>query len=153
MILAALVQAEDHRFYWHNGVDWARTARAATEWALRHQGGGGSTIEQQLVRVVTGEYERTLGRKLREVVAGGSLGVAVTKAEVLRAYLEAGYFGVGMIGVHQASRKLELDPANVGAEGAAEIVAHLRFPWSPAESAAWRRRRKERTRWILSRLT
>jgi len=153
MVHAALVQAEDRRFFWHSGIDWLRTTRATVEWTLGRQAGGGSTIEQQFVRVATGHYQRTVRRKIREMVAATALQRILSKQEILSGYLSLAYFGSGMTGIDHASRKLGIDTTAATPETAAQLVSHLRFPWSPTESERWQARRKERTRWITSRIT
>ena len=74
LLVAALIAAEDRRFFRHAGIDFGRTLRAALGWFLGRRSGGGSTVEQQLVRVLTGRMERTLGRKLREILAAAGVG-------------------------------------------------------------------------------
>src|SRR5690242_20336233 len=62
-----LVSGEDHRHGRHHGFDLIAIARAVWRRIARGKYEGASTIEQQLVRVITGRYERTLRRKVREI--------------------------------------------------------------------------------------
>ena len=61
-----LISAEDHRSDYHFGIDQIGMVRAFYVWLTRNEVQGASTIEQQFVRTVTGDYERSLLRKLRE---------------------------------------------------------------------------------------
>ncbi len=62
-----LVSGEDHRHGWHPGFDIVAILRAVWRRLFFGSREGGSTIEQQLVRTITGRYERTFCRKLREI--------------------------------------------------------------------------------------
>ena len=69
-IVDAAVASEDKRFYTHKGVDWYRTAGA---FFSNGDGGGGSTITQQLIKNLTGDNEVSWERKLREIFRALSL--------------------------------------------------------------------------------
>jgi membrane carboxypeptidase/penicillin-binding protein PbpC len=62
-----LITAEDHRFFHHGGIDPIATCRAVWRWITLGRHEGASTIEMQIVRVLSGNYERTLKRKMREM--------------------------------------------------------------------------------------
>lgn len=101
----AVVAIEDRRFYEHNGVDprgVLRAARANTSAGSVQQ--GGSTITQQLAKVLFTDGERSLTRKLREVLLAYELEVRVDKDQVLEAYLNTVYYGNGAYGVESAAR-------------------------------------------------
>jgi penicillin-binding protein 1A len=152
LLVAALIAAEDHRFFRHSGIDFLRTLRAGSEWLLGRRAGGGSTIEQQLVRVTTGHMERTLSRKVREILAAAAVGSILSKSEVAKSYLLTGYFGRGMRGLNGASRALGFDYSSCTAEEAANLVSCMKYPWSPDAPPRWTARRKERAKWIALRL-
>jgi membrane peptidoglycan carboxypeptidase len=66
-MIELLLAGEDHRFPYHPGVDTVALCRAL--WmTVRGSPQGGSTVAMQLVRTITGRYERTLGRKIREIM-------------------------------------------------------------------------------------
>jgi hypothetical protein len=152
LLVATLIAAEDHRFFRHSGIDFGRTLRAALAWVLDRRAGGGSTVEQQLVRVLTGRMERTLGRKLREILAAAAVGRVLSKREVAAAYLLNGYFGRGRVGIRRAAQAQGFDYAECTAEETAQVISCLKYPCSPDEAPRWTARRKERARWIASRL-
>ncbi|MGH6788943.1 MAG: transglycosylase domain-containing protein [Pseudolabrys sp.] len=102
----AFVAIEDRRFYDHNGVDPFGIARAALANVL-HRGysQGGSTITQQLAKNLFLTQERTIHRKLQEVVLALWLERKFTKTQILELYLNRVYFGSGAYGVEQASQR------------------------------------------------
>lgn len=102
----AVVAIEDQRFYEHNGVDLEgiiRAARANAEAGEVRQ--GGSTITQQLVKLLFTEGERTLTRKIREALLAYELEARADKNKVLETYLNTVYFGNGAYGVEAASKR------------------------------------------------
>jgi penicillin-binding protein 1A len=102
---AALVAVEDHRFYQHGALDFIGLARAA--WVnLIHMRivQGGSTITQQVARTLFLTNERTLRRKIRELLLTIWLERTFTKNEILEIYLNRVYLGSGTWGVDAASR-------------------------------------------------
>lgn len=89
---------------------------------------GASTIAMQLVRVLTGRYERTLSRKLLEMYAAMRLTKHINKDEIPRLYLFVAYYGWRMNGLIQASNRLNIDFSNCTDYEAASIVARLKYP-------------------------
>jgi 1A family penicillin-binding protein len=107
-ISPALVQAilaiEDQRFYDHGGIDVVRVAGAAWNNVLeRRAAQGGSTLTQQLARQSFLTPDKTIQRKLREIVVAARLEDEFTKDEILELYLNKVYFGDGLYGVEAAS--------------------------------------------------
>src|ERR1700686_1168007 len=66
IVQALLISGEDHRFFDHAGIDFIAVCRAVWRGHVLRRREGASTIEMQLVRVLTGRFERTLVRKIRE---------------------------------------------------------------------------------------
>ncbi|MDB2407302.1 PBP1A family penicillin-binding protein [Jannaschia sp.] len=103
-LIDAVVATEDRRFFDHGGVDMRGIARAAV--ANIRGGGivqGGSTITQQLVKVLYLTPERTLQRKLQEVVLAMTLEHQLGKDRILELYLNSVYLGGGAWGASAAS--------------------------------------------------
>jgi penicillin-binding protein 1A len=101
----AVIAVEDERFYEHPGFDPVGIARAA--WTDVVAGGvvqGGSTITQQYVKNVYTGGERTIGRKVREVLLAVKLEQELGKDEILESYLNTIYFGHGAYGVEAAAQ-------------------------------------------------
>lgn len=103
-LVRAMVAIEDQRFYDHAGVDLIRILGAAVS-NLREgrRAQGGSTITQQLARTSFLTRDKTLQRKMKEVVVAARLEGEFTKDEILRLYLNKVYFGDGLYGVEAAS--------------------------------------------------
>ena len=104
-LVNAVVAIEDRRFYSHLGLDPAAIARAA---ARNYQAGrireGGSTITQQLAKVLYLTPEQTFRRKLKEAVIATWLDFRLSKDEILTAYLNNIYFGAGATGIADAAK-------------------------------------------------
>ena len=102
----AFIAIEDRRFHMHYGVDPIGLARAAVANVL-HRGvsQGGSTITQQLAKNLFLTQERTLWRKLQEVVLAVWLERKLSKSEILELYLNRVYFGSGAYGVEAAAQR------------------------------------------------
>lgn len=124
----ALIAGEDHRFFSHQGVDFLGILRAIYSTFIRFRLQGASTIEQQLVRVITERYEVSLSRKLREALLAMCLGVNFTKIEIARCYLDNGYYGWSMKGMIEACKNLHVDPACASIHGASSVIARLKYP-------------------------
>lgn len=125
-----LILAEDHRFFQHHGVDIISICRAIWRRATTGAIEGGSTLEQQLVRILTGRYERTLQRKVREVCLASLVTKAIPKSEIPSLYLSVAYFGWRMNGFLQVCRLLGLNHRQLSVQQAADVVARLKYPQS-----------------------
>src|SRR5690606_36448739 len=101
----AVVAAEDQHFWEHGGVDAEALVRAALENSREGEVvQGGSTITQQLVKNRYLSGERTLDRKLDELILAARLEREMTKEEILFEYLDTTYFGGGAYGVGAAAQ-------------------------------------------------
>ena len=100
----SFVAIEDRRFFEHRGVDRQGMLRAML--ANLSAGGtvqGGSTITQQLVKNLFLKPERTIQRKLQEMILAGRIESRLTKDEILERYLSNVYFGDNVYGLRAAS--------------------------------------------------
>ena len=102
----AFVAIEDRRFYSHFGVDPVGLVRAVAANVL-HRGvsQGGSTLTQQLAKNLFLTQERTLWRKMQELVLALWLERKFSKREILELYLNRVYFGSGAYGVEAAAQR------------------------------------------------
>ncbi|KAL0011460.1 hypothetical protein SO802_006568 [Lithocarpus litseifolius] len=96
----AIVAYEDRRFFMHHGVDPVGIARAVLSFSSR---GGGSTITQQLVKNTFLKNERTLSRKVVEMVLALALERTMSKRRILSCYMNKIYWGHGIYGIKSAS--------------------------------------------------
>jgi penicillin-binding protein 1A len=105
----ATISLEDKRFYQHHGIDPEGIARSIWGNVRSHDlfsGGGGSTLEQQLVRNlgVNGlTKQKTLSRKVHEWIAAVQLERTKSKQEILEMYLNQVNYGSGCFGVEAAA--------------------------------------------------
>jgi membrane carboxypeptidase/penicillin-binding protein len=146
----ALVAAEDHRFWHHCGVDLRSVVRAIVRFANGRREGA-STIQQQLVRVVTNRYEVSLARKSRELVFAIALGKFFSRDQLVRLYLARGYYGHRMSGVRAACAHLGIGLRTASPREAAEVVARLRYPEPSVATPVYVARVEQRVRHILRR--
>ena len=105
-LIDAVLAMEDRRFFEHAGFDLQGVLRAAL--ANLEAGAavqGGSTITQQLAKNLFLSSERSLTRKIQEVLLAVWLERRLTKDEILARYLDTVYLGAGAYGVDAASRR------------------------------------------------
>ena len=104
-LIEAIISVEDSRFFEHNGVDFRGIARAAYQ---NLQAGrvveGGSTITQQLAKVLFLTPKQTFKRKFKEALLALKIERNYTKKEIMERYFNKIYFGSGAYGVEAASR-------------------------------------------------
>ncbi len=102
----AVIATEDRRFYAHFGVDPIGLVRALI---INYRSGkvvqGGSTITQQLAKNLFLNPDRTIRRKIQEMVMAVWLEAKYSKVEILQLYLNRVYFGAGAFGVDAAARR------------------------------------------------
>jgi penicillin-binding protein 1A len=102
----AIIATEDRRFYEHAGLDWRGIGRAVLKdiRAGRFKEGG-STITQQLAKVLFLTSEKTISRKLREAILALQIERRYRKDEILELYLNQVYMGSGAYGVEAAANR------------------------------------------------
>lgn len=85
----AIVAIEDERFNEHFGVDWKRTISAFANLILHFNQTeyGGSTLTQQLIKVMTGNNDHSIQRKITEILSAVEMEKYYSKDEILQAYL------------------------------------------------------------------
>ena len=102
----AFIAIEDRRFYSHHGVDPLGITRAVIADLMRRGASqGASTITQQLAKNLFLTQERTVSRKLQEMVLAFWLEHKFSKAQIFELYLNRVYFGSGAYGVEGAARR------------------------------------------------
>jgi penicillin-binding protein 1A len=101
----AFLAVEDRAFYRHQGVNLKAVARAVINNVTGKDLQGGSTITQQLVRGILLTNERTVSRKIREMILAYRLEAALPKDRILELYLNQIYLGQGAYGVEAAARE------------------------------------------------
>lgn len=125
-MLNAIVAVEDSRFWKHKGIDYIGIARAITKDIIHASlKEGGSTITQQLAKVVFLSPEKTIKRKLMEVSLAIKIEKNLSKKEILELYLNKIYLGHGAYGIEMAARKYFNKPAKQLNLAEASLIAGL----------------------------
>jgi membrane peptidoglycan carboxypeptidase len=130
-VLRALVAIEDEHFYQHHGIDTIGLARAA--WDDMKAGRlveGGSTITAQLAKnAYLGGSDRTIPRKLEDLVLAAKLERRYDKRQILEMYLNLAYYGEGAYGIGAASeRYFGVSPAHLDVAEAALLAGLVQAP-------------------------
>lgn len=122
----AVLAVEDRNFYHHFGANPVSIVRAlivnANEGKVRQ---GGSTITQQLAKNIFLTGERTMKRKIQELMLAVWLEQKFHKDEILTLYLNRVYFGAGAYGVDAASYRYFGKSAHALSVGEAAVLAGL----------------------------
>ena len=143
----AVIATEDKRFYYHWGIDPIGIARAISQNYRRGRiVEGGSTITQQLTKVLFLTPDKSLERKLKEAVLALELERRYTKDRILEMYLNQVYFGHGAYGVEAASRTyFGKSVSELNVREAALLAGLPRAPttYSPFEHGEAAKRRRE----------
>ncbi len=126
----AILTSEDARFYEHGGVDFQGILRAIlTDLKLQSANQGGSTITQQLIRTVYLTNQKSIARKVREMVLSIEMERRYSKDQIFSWYLNAVPFGQNAYGVEAASQTYFNKPASdISVAEAAALTALLPAP-------------------------
>lgn len=146
-----LIAAEDHRFMQHRGIDPIAIIRATYKTCFFGKLEGGSTIAMQLARVISGKYEKSLSRKLQEMIYAHKITKFISREEIPRIYLSIAYFGHGMTGIENACKKIGMDINSCSKTQAAEIIARLKYPEPSKPSKSINTKISQRAKHIIRR--
>ena len=129
-LINAFIAIEDKRFYRHGGVDYLRTLSAVRNYLF---GGdksfGGSTITQQLIKNLTGDTDRSISRKVGEMMRAASLERKLSKHDILEQYLNVVNLAEGCYGVKTAANAYySKEPAALTLAECATIAAITNNP-------------------------
>ena len=103
-VIDAFIATEDKRFYEHNGINIGRIIKATfTNIINGYAKEGASTITQQLIKNTHLSSEKTLDRKVKEILLALQLEKEYTKDEILSTYFNILYFGHNIYGLQDAS--------------------------------------------------
>jgi penicillin-binding protein 2A len=130
-VVHALISTEDRNFYNHHGFDIKGIARAALRMVINRsaEGGGGSTITQQLAKNAYLSLDQTFSRKAKELFLAIEIEKKYSKDEILEMYLNSSYFGNGVWGIQDASLKyFGVNASDLTVGEAATLVGMLKGP-------------------------
>ena len=105
LLESSFISAEDKRFFKHNGIDLMGLSRALIR-NIRsgYLKEGGSTITQQVARLIFLDNDLSFQRKLKEIFISLILDFRYSKKQILKIYLNKIYLGSGAYGVNEASQ-------------------------------------------------
>lgn len=98
----AVIATEDRSFYKNSGINYGRFFLAIL---TAGRSGGGSTITQQLAKNAYLSQDQTVERKAKEFFLALEINKKYSKKEILTMYLNNAYFGNGVWGIEDASKK------------------------------------------------
>ncbi|NLG54909.1 MAG: penicillin-binding protein [Rhodococcus sp.] len=126
----AVLAAEDRDFYTNPGFSLSGFARAARDNVTGAQdAGGGSTITQQYVKTALVGSDRSLTRKMKELVISSKMAREWAKDDILAAYLNTIYFGRGAYGIAAASKAYFDKPVEeLTVEEGAVLASSIQLP-------------------------
>ena len=152
LMKAAILAAEDDRFYQHGGVDYMGMARAAIA-NVRGRREGASTITMQVARTFFLTREKTLARKLSEVLLAFKIEANLTKDQILELYVNQIFLGQRAYGF--ASAASVYFGKSLGDLTVAEAAMLAGLPQAPSRQNPFAnaKRAKERQQYVLRRMS
>ena len=148
----AILAAEDERFYQHGGVDYLSIARAALSNVTSGTQQGAGTITMQVARNFFLTREKTVSRKLREVLLAWKIEASLPKDEILELYINQIFLGQRAYGFAAAAQIYFGKPlADVTVAEAAMLAGLPKAPsaYNPVSNP---RRAKTRQLYVLRRM-
>ena len=147
----AVIAAEDQRFFSHPGYDLAElTAALDANQKAGQVERGGSTLSQQLARLILTGSERSAERKLRELLYAVEMEDTLGKPRILQLYLDNAPWGEGLCGAEAAARRyFKRSARNLEPAQAVWLASMLNNPGAALEK--WQRDGHidgERARWV-----
>ncbi|MGK6309480.1 biosynthetic peptidoglycan transglycosylase [Variovorax sp. DT-64] len=149
----AVIAAEDQRFFSHPGYDLVELTAAldANQKAAQVERGG-STLSQQLARLIVTGSERSAERKLRELLYAVEMEQTLGKPRILQLYLDNAPWGPdGLCGAEAAARRyFKRSARNLEPAQAVWLAAMLNNPGAALEK--WQRDGRidgERAKWVV----
>lgn len=126
----AFIAAEDVRFYSHKGIDPYRILGAIrSNLKSGTLAEGASTITQQLAKLTHLSPEKTIRRKLEEIVLAFRIEQHYSKQEILEMYLNTVYFGRGAYGIQAAAKAyFDIDASELNTAQSAALAAIIKAP-------------------------
>ena len=151
-LIEILIVAEDRRYSCHFGIDPIGIFRAIWVNLTTTEFQGASTIEQQFVRVVTGRYEKSVGRKLKEQLLAIALCEQRSKVQIASAYLCIAHYGYRLNGVSGLQSICGQSLTKCSENVLREAVARLKYPEPSIITASWTNQIKLRSGYIEKRM-
>ncbi|UQS85248.1 PBP1A family penicillin-binding protein [Apilactobacillus apisilvae] len=147
----AILSTEDHNFYHEYGFSAKGFARAMLSVAknklmhLNYISGGGSTLTQQLVKNAYLTQQQTFSRKLKELFLSIQVENIYSKKDIITMYMNNAYFGNGVYGVQDASKRyFGMNAKDLPIQDAAVLAGMLTNPseYNPVDHPNWALQRR-----------
>lgn len=149
-LIYAVIATEDRRFFEHHGIDPFGIVRAmVANLRAGHVVQGGSTVTQQVAKNVFLTPDRSITRKIRELLIAFSLEMRFSKEEIMAIYLNRVYLGAGAFGADAAAKRyFNKSARNLTLPESALLAGLLKAPsrYSPTSNST---RAKERLHQVL----
>ena len=157
-LINATIAVEDKDFYNHGGFDFLTILRVPYYYLTQGRVVGGSTLTQQLTKMMLLTNERKIIRKFRELILSMQIEEMFTKEEILEMYLNEAPYGGNIVGVSLAAKNFFQKSANDLTVAQAAFLAGL--PQSPSRYSPYAGRTdengnllwKDRTQGVLRRM-
>ncbi len=153
VVVRAFISAEDDRFFDHQGINFASIIRASiANFKAGHVVQGGSTITQQVAKSLLLTPERSIVRKIKEVILASRIEKNLSKQQILYLYLNQIYLGHGAYGAQAAALTyFRKDVSQITVPEAALLAGMPQAPgkYSPHLNP---KRAKERQLYVLRRM-
>ncbi len=152
LLKTALFLAEDHRFTHHYGFDLIAITRAVYKYIHQRKLEGASTIQQQLVRTISGRHEISLRRKITEITSSSMLTLNKDKDFIAEKYLEVAFYGSNLDNIDDAMYKLSkiYNLSTQDQELYFALVASLKYPIPLKTNKKWLIKHEQRVSHIKS---
>jgi len=126
----AFISTEDKKFFKHNGIDFKRIVGAFFNNLKSGKiAEGASTITQQLAKNIFLSSEKSIKRKINEIILAKKIEKNFTKNEILKIYLDTIYFGNGAYGLQNAANTFfGVDASELSLSQAAGLAGLLKAP-------------------------
>ncbi|MEY2653124.1 MAG: hypothetical protein RLZZ524_151 [Pseudomonadota bacterium] len=148
----AVLAIEDSRFYEHGGIDWRGALRAAIGNLREVRSQGASTITMQVARNFYLSTEKTLTRKIYEILLSFKIEAALSKRQILEVYMNQIYLGHRAYGFAAASEIYFGKPLKDVTIAEAAMLAGLPKAPSAYNPLSNRKRAEQRQRYIVERM-
>ena len=153
VLKAAILAAEDSRFYQHTGVDFIGVARAAlANLTSGRRLQGASTITMQVARNMFLSPDRKFSRKLQEILLSYKIESTLSKDQILEIYINQIYLGQRAYGFASAAQTYFGKPISALSAGEAAMLAGLPKAPSAYNPIVNPKRARERQMYVLGRM-
>ncbi len=150
VVVQAFMAAEDSEFYEHRGINVQAIIRALlVNIKAGHTVQGGSTITQQVAKTLMLSSERTITRKIKDVLLAIKMEKSLSKEDIMYLYLNQIYLGQSSYGIGVASETYFRKPVEKLTVGEAAMLAGLPQAPSRYSPVSNPKRAKERQRYVL----